>query len=86
MSDVTPWAFLEEYRGKFFTGEWPTLPEMYRIIVARYGERSCFTVFEPDRVTLTYNQALAKIEALARWLHSQGIRKGDGRRHGQEFP
>jgi long-chain acyl-CoA synthetase len=77
MSDVTPWAFLEEYRGKFFTGEWPTLPEMYRITVARFGERPCFTVFEPDRITLTYNEALAKIEALARWLHSQGVRKGD---------
>jgi long-chain acyl-CoA synthetase len=77
MSDVTPWAFLEEYKGKFFTGEWPTLPEMYRIIVARFGERACFTVFEPDRITLNYNQALTKIEALARWLHSQGIRKGD---------
>jgi long-chain acyl-CoA synthetase len=77
MGNVTPWAFLEEYRGKFFTGEWPTLPEMYRIIVTRFGERACFTVFEPDRITLTYNEALAKIEALARWLHSQGIRKGD---------
>jgi long-chain acyl-CoA synthetase len=77
MSDVTPWAFLEEYRGTFFTGEWPALPEMYRITVARHGRRPCFTVFEPGRVTLTYNEALAKIEALARWLHSQGIRKGD---------
>jgi long-chain acyl-CoA synthetase len=77
MSDVTPWAFLEEYRGKFFTGEWPTLPEMYRIIVSRFGGRSCFTVFEPNRISLNYNEALVKIEALARWLHSQGIRKGD---------
>jgi long-chain acyl-CoA synthetase len=72
-----PWAFLEDYRGKAFKGEWPTLPEMTRITVARYGERRCFTVFEPNRVTLHYNEALKLIEAVARWLHSKGIRKGD---------
>ena len=72
-----PWAFLENYRGKDFKGEWPTLPEMFRITVSRYGDRNCFTVFEPDRVTLTYKEALSQVEALARWLHSKGIRKGD---------
>ena len=72
-----PWAFLDEYRGKAFHGEWPTLTEMLRITVSRFGERNCLTVFEPDRITLTYNEAFAKIQALARWLHSKGIRKGD---------
>jgi long-chain acyl-CoA synthetase len=33
-------------------------------------------VFESDRVTLTYIQALEKIEAVARWLHSRGIKRG----------
>jgi long-chain acyl-CoA synthetase len=42
-----PWAFLEEYRGKAFTGQWPTLPEMFRITVSRYPKRLCFTIFEP---------------------------------------
>ena len=72
-----PWAFLEEYRGKAFKGLWPTLPEMFRISVSRYADRNCFTVFEPDRVTLTYKESLARIEAVARWLYSKGIRKGD---------
>ena len=72
-----PWAFLDEYRGKVFKGQWPTLPEMYRISVSRYGERNCFTVFEPDRITLSYSESLEKIEAIARWLYSKGIRKGD---------
>jgi len=72
-----PWAFLEEYRGKFFNGLWPTLPEMLRITVSRYGDSPCFTVFEPDRVTLNYNEAMARIQAVARWLHSKGVRKGD---------
>ena len=72
-----PWAFLDEYRGKFFNGEWPTLPELFRITVSRHGERNCFTAFEPNRVTLKYNESLKQIEALARWLHSKGIRIGD---------
>jgi long-chain acyl-CoA synthetase len=28
-----PWAFLNDFRGKAFSGEWPTLPEMFRITV-----------------------------------------------------
>jgi long-chain acyl-CoA synthetase len=75
--NVTPWAFLDAYRGTDFTGEWPTLPEMFRITVSRYPERSCFTIYEPDRISLTYSQSLILIEALARWFYSQGIRKGD---------
>ncbi|MDR1870139.1 MAG: AMP-binding protein [Treponema sp.] len=72
-----PWAFLNEYRGKAFNGQWPTLPEMYKITVSRYPERRCFTIFEPDRITLNYTEALKLIEAGARWLHSKGIRRGD---------
>jgi len=72
-----PWAFLNDYRGKAFNGEWPTLPEMYKITVSRYPERACFTIYEPDRISLNYTEALKKIEAVARWLYSNGIRYGD---------
>ncbi|MCL2139525.1 MAG: acyl--CoA ligase [Treponema sp.] len=72
-----PWAFLEEYRGKAFQGEWPTLPEMFSITVSRYPDRACFTIFEPGRITLNYTEALHLIKAVARWLHSKGIRRGD---------
>jgi len=72
-----PWAFLNEYRGKAFQGEWPTLPEMFKITVSRYPERACFTVFEPDRISLNYTESLTLIEAVARWLYSKGIRHGD---------
>jgi long-chain acyl-CoA synthetase len=50
---------------------------MYRITVSRYGERPCFTVYEPDRISLNYNEALKLVEAVARWLYSRGIRRGD---------
>jgi long-chain acyl-CoA synthetase len=72
-----PWAFLEEYRGKAFSGRWPTLPEMFKISVSRYPQRYCFTIFEPDRISLNYTEALEKIQAIARWLHSRGLQRGD---------
>ena len=78
MSDLfIQWAFLDEYRGKAFKGAWPTLPEMFKITVSRYGDRPCFTVFEPDRISLNYKESLVKILAVARWLHSKGIKKND---------
>ena len=77
LREYKPWGFLDEYRGKAFTGTWPTIPEMYRINVLRYGERNCFTMFEPNRITLTYKESLKIVEGIARWLYSKGIRKGD---------
>ncbi|HQL33078.1 MAG TPA: class I adenylate-forming enzyme family protein, partial [Treponemataceae bacterium] len=77
LDERKPWAFLDDWRGKEFSGEWPTIPEMFRISAKRYGERNCFTSFEPDRVTLTYGEALARIETLAAWLASKGVRRGD---------
>jgi len=77
MAERIPWKFLDDYRGKYFSGEWPTLPELFRISVARYPDRACFTVYDPDRVTLSYAAALAKIERLAAFLASEGVKKGD---------
>jgi long-chain acyl-CoA synthetase len=72
-----PWAFLDEYRGKVFQGQWPTMPEMFRITVSRYPQRACLTIYEPDRISMNYTEALAKIEAVARWIHQQGVKKGE---------
>ncbi|MCX7786990.1 MAG: AMP-dependent synthetase/ligase [Spirochaetes bacterium] len=70
-----PWDFLEEYRGSFFSGEWPTLPELFRITAHRFPDRPCFTVYDPHRITLTYRQALEKIERTATYLRSLGVDK-----------
>ncbi|HZK20537.1 MAG TPA: AMP-binding protein [Treponemataceae bacterium] len=72
-----PWDFLDAYRGKAFVGEWPTISEMFQITVERFPNRNCFTIFEPDRNTLTYAQVLDNVKKLAQWLLSQGIKKGD---------
>ncbi len=72
-----PWSFLDKWRGTGFAGEWPTLPEMFRISVERYPDRPCFTDFEPEKTTLTYAQVLEKVETLAQWMRSRGVSKGD---------
>ncbi len=74
---TTPWTFLDDFRGKSFTGEWPTLPETFRITTERFGNKACFTAFEETKLTQTYSQALANIEMLAQWMASKGIKKGD---------
>jgi long-chain acyl-CoA synthetase len=72
-----PWKFLDEYRGTVFRGEWPTLPELFVLTTLRHPDRPCFTVYEPERKSLSYREALAKIEAAARKLRSLGIGRGD---------
>jgi len=72
-----PWEFLNDYRGKNFSGEWPTLPEMFKITVSRFPQRACFTIYEPDRISLNYTEALKLIESISHWLHNKGIRRGD---------
>jgi long-chain acyl-CoA synthetase len=74
-----PWEYLdtEGWRGKAFSGEWPTLPELLQITAARFGDRPFFTDFTPDKVTRTYKQVLENCMLLASWMIEQGIKKGD---------
>lgn len=72
-----PWDFLDTYRGKKFEGEWPTLPELFAISAERFPDHACFTVYSPERVSLTYSQAHAAIRKVAGYLLSLGLAKGD---------
>ncbi|MBQ0050568.1 MAG: AMP-binding protein [Treponema sp.] len=77
---VKSWDFLEEYRGKDFFGEWPTLPELFSINAKRFPGRSCLTDFEGpagSKNTMIYSQAERKILKLAAWFSGNGIKKGD---------
>jgi long-chain acyl-CoA synthetase len=76
-NSTQPWDFLEEYRGNVFTGTWPTLPQVFEISVRRFPDRPCFTVYEPDRVSMTYREAHARILAVAQYLRSIGVEHGD---------
>lgn len=75
-----PWHYLEEFRGKDFTGDWPTFPELLRIQVKRNGSRPFLTDFEGPKGTkqsYTYQQVLENVERLAKWMIANGLKKGD---------
>lgn len=75
-----PIVFLDEFRQKDFTGEWPTLPEMFNITVKRFPNNNCFTDFEGPygaKQTITYSQTKEKILALANWMAVNGVQHGD---------
>jgi Long-chain acyl-CoA synthetases (AMP-forming) len=73
----TPWDFLDEFRGKDFNGEWPTIPEMFDITAKRYPDNMCFRVFVPREFSLTYTEAKEKIDAISHYLIQDGVKPGD---------
>lgn len=80
LKNYNPIKFLDEFRGKDFTGEWPTLPEIFSITVKRFGERNAFTDWDTEdfsKRTYTYNQVKNQIIQLAKWFVENGIKKGD---------
>ena len=80
MKQTDPTAWLEEYRGKDFTGSWPTMKEMFDLTVKRYPNNNCLTDFDGpngSRRTLNYVQAKEKITKLAAWLAANGVKYGD---------
>lgn len=75
--DREPWRFLEQYHGSHFTGQWPTLPQLFRITTERHPDRRCFSIYEPDNLFLSYREAWSAIVAVARRLAGAGIKPGD---------
>ncbi len=72
-----PWDFLNEYRGKLFNGEWPTLPELFNITLTRYPNNDFLISFEPEEIKLTYRETADYVEKLAKHFKNRGIKKGD---------
>lgn len=63
-----PLQFLEDYRGKDFEGQWPTLVEMFEITVKRYKDNACFKQFVPNKLELNYTQARDKVISVANYI------------------
>ena len=80
LKNYNPIKFLDDYRDKDFHGEWPTLVEMLKITVKRFGERNAFTDWDTDdgsKRTYSYNEVFVKVEKLAKWFVQNGVEKGD---------
>ena len=72
-----PWAFMDQFRGKEFTGEWPNLRQMFHMAVLRFPNNLCFHAFSPKEIKFTYSEAEDRIKAVSRYLLSKGVKKGD---------
>lgn len=73
----TPWTWLDEYRGKSFNGQWPSLVELFNITSDRFPDRKCWTCMYPEHEVFTFAQAKYEVNKFARYLYSIGVRKGD---------
>lgn len=72
-----PWDFLDQYRGKDFEGEWPSVVEMFRISCKRYPDNLFLHAFSPKEEKFTYREAEKKIEEVSYALLADGVKKGD---------
>ncbi len=75
--NLTPWNRFDQYRGKYFNGEWPTLKELFILHTELYSDRNCWVEFTPKYIKLTYNDALERVKNVSSWLLSLGLKKGD---------
>lgn len=69
-----PWKILDRYRGTKFSGQWPTLPELFTITVERFPENRCFSIYEPDNLFFTYKEAHDRILEVAAYLKNKGVK------------
>jgi len=71
------WHELDPYRGRFFSGEWPTITEMFNITLSRFPDRPCFTVYEPGRRSYSYTEVHELIQKAASVMMEEGVERGD---------
>ena len=68
---------LEPYRNKYFTGDWPTIVEMFLITKDKFPERNCFTTFNPERFSLNYTEVYENLIRISGYLKENGLQVGD---------
>ena len=75
--NFTPWNQFDIYRGKEFSGEWPTIKELFHINTMRYPDNTCWKEYSPKEISLTYKEAEEKVKEVSSWFLSLGVKKGD---------
>ena len=75
--NFTPWNQFDAYRGKEFSGEWPTIKELFHINTMRYPDNTCWKEYSPKEISLTYKEAEDKVKEVSSWFLSLGVKKGD---------
>ena len=75
--NFTPWNQFDTYRGKEFSGEWPTIKELFHINTMRYPDNTCCKEYSPKEISLTYKEAEERVKEVSSWFLSLGVKKGD---------
>lgn len=76
-SSMHTWDEIKPLKGKYYNGEWPTIPEIFKITLSQYPNNECFTVFNPDKKTYTYTEVYNEIKRIKDYLIECGVKKGD---------
>jgi long-chain acyl-CoA synthetase len=71
------WDDLDQFRGTQFSGQWPTVLEMFMLSLKQFPQNKCFTVFTPERITLSFEEVFQRFSMIGSYLQEQGIQKGD---------
>ena len=71
------WDDLDQYRGVLFDGQWPTIIDLLLITEQQFGSRNSFTIFKPNRTTLTYTEVLNHVKRVGSYLMEMGVNKND---------
>lgn len=80
LKNYNPTYFFKDFKGQYFSGEWPTLPEIFTITVKRFGSRNAFTDWDTDdnsKRTYSYDTVFQQVTSLAQWMMEKGVLKGD---------
>ncbi|MBQ9538000.1 MAG: AMP-binding protein [Treponema sp.] len=79
LKNYRPMYILDPYKGTDFRGEWPTIPEMFKISVKRCPDRPCFIDFAEDgsKRSFSYTDVQKHVLKLAGFLIENGLAKGD---------
>ena len=70
------WAFLDDYRGKVFEGEWPNIWQLLHITTLRFPDNLAFRSFEPEE-RYTYTELEEIVKGIAGFLQKEGVKPGD---------
>lgn len=75
---VYPWKAYESYKGKMYSGEWPTIVEMMDISTDRFPHNKCFTSLIPEKEEWDYTQTRDTMVKLSNYMVKElGVKKGD---------
>ena len=79
LKNYRPMFILDPYKGTDFSGDWPTIPEMFNISFKRCPDRPCFIDFAEDgtKRSMSYTEVRRDVLALASFLVENGLAKGD---------